>query len=216
MTIFWIIGLLLFVIIVGGYSTNKEYKKIATKNKFANDYLDKYKDFIDSHYSSNFNSDCYEWLTKNASKIQSLLGRSGIGAFRAPFGLYTMNNYQIIVNTIPKFRNGPISREEVYWVEDAILRYVGVIEEMINKQKKYRFNPFVWLRVGIQQILSVPLIILDWIGVFSTSQVQKIRGSKGYSIFSGLISLIALTSGVISIIVGWDRFAELVSGIFPH
>jgi len=68
----------------------------------------------------------------------------------------------------------------------------------------------VWFREGFREILSVPIFILSWFGIISNRTVNSIKDSLIYKVISGLIALVTLISGVVTIVVGYDQTLEFV------
>jgi hypothetical protein len=176
--------------------------------EFANKYFENYDRFYKTHGS--FNGDLYTWLTKNVNKAQDLLGHTGRMEYIAAFRLYRISNYQIVINTLPKFRDGSIESFDVNSTDDCLLRYLGQLDEAFEKSKKALKNPIIWFKIGIQEILSIPLFILNWFGIFSNRTVNRIIGGTLYKIITGIIALVTLISSLVTIIVGKEQTIEFL------
>jgi hypothetical protein len=216
-----ILGIVL-IFLIGFIQVFKSNSRVLKKHEFASEYRNKFIDFTNKYFknydrwnqSGNLDGELYVWLTKNVSKIQNSVGQFGIMDYLAPFQTYQISNYQIIINTIPKFRDGQVKDFDVNSVDDCLLRYIGYLEEHNKETQKNLRNPIIWFRIGFQEIISIPLFILNWFGIFSKSRVNGIMGSTIYKIFTGIIALITLLSGIVTIIQGKEKTIELVNKIF--
>lgn len=220
----WIIIFILFISIfgLGFYKLIKLYKKRNEEFSFTVEYRNNFITFANNYSNTsssydrkgNFDNGQYGWLTRNVNKMQSNLGQLGVMEYIAPFQGYRVSNYPIIINSLPKFRDDSIMNFDIHSVDDCLMRYIGVLEDEIEKVKKDIKNPIIWFRVGIGGILSIPLLILNWFGIFNNQTLDKVRMSTLYSIVSGIIALITLISGIVTIIVGKDEAILFLKSLF--
>ena len=218
-----IIGILL-IFLIGFIQLFRTHSSTIKKHEFASEYRNKFIDFANKYFeqydryskSGNFDSELYVWLTKNVSKIQSSVGNFGVMSYKPAFQNYMINNYQLIINTIPKFRQGQVENFDVTSVDDCLLMYIGHIEECSEETLKNLKNPIIWFRVGFQEIISIPLFILNWFGIFSKRTVNGIMESTFYKILTGIIALITLLSGIVTIIQGKEKTIEIINKIFGN
>jgi len=215
------IGIIL-VVLIGFIIVINIFFKTKKKIIFAEEYRDKFISFANNYNSSyerynrsgNIDNELYIWLTKNVSKIQSNVGSFGVLSYQPAFKNYMINNYQIIINTLPKFRDGLIENFDITSVDDSLLRYIGHTEEVLIQQKKNLVNPIVWFREGISEILSFPIIMLHWFGIITSYKVKSLKESFIYKLFSGFVALVALISGVVTIIVGYQQSSNIIKSLF--
>lgn len=220
-TLFIIAGILI-VFVVGFVNVYKRHSRVVTKIDFAGEYRNKFVEFANKYFqtydrfsrSGDFDGELYVWLTMNVSKIQNYVGSFGVMSYKPAFQNYMFNNYQIIINTIPKFREGQVENLDVGAVDDCLLRYVGYLEEYSKETLKNLRNPIVWFREGFREILSVPIFILSWFGIISNRTVNSIKDSLTYKVIAGFIALVTLVSGLVTIIVGFDSTMRFFSTLF--
>ncbi len=62
-------------------------------------------------------------------------------------------------------------------------------------------------------ILGIPLDILHSIGLISSNNLTKIKRNIIFKILGGIISLLTFVSTIMSIILGWNEFVELMKNI---
>lgn len=217
-TILIILGILT-VFAIGFVQVFNQHRRVIKKINFAGEYRNKFIEFTNKHFqkhdgwnrSENFDNEQYIWLTLNVIKMQRNLGTFGVMDYIAPFQTYKVSNYQIVTNTIPKFRDDSIEKFDVNSVDDCLLRYLGHLEEYSKDTQKNLKNPIVWFREGFREILSIPFFILNWFGMISHRTVNSIKDSLIYKVISGLIALVALVSGIVTIIVGYTQTIEFVN-----
>jgi len=212
-----ILGILI-VFIIGLFQVYKRHSTVVKKIDFASEYRNKFIEFTKIHRSENFEDDkygeLYIWLTMNVNKIQNMVGTFGKMAYHPSFQNYIIQDYQIIINTIPKFRQRQIEEFDVLSVDDCLLRYIGYLQDYTKETQKNLKNPFIWFREGFREILSIPIFILNWFGIISNQAVNSIKDSLIYKIISGLIALVTLLSGIATLILGFDELKEFINRFF--
>lgn len=219
-TVLIIAGILL-VCIVGFIDVYKRHSRINSKIDFASEYRNKFVELANKYFqdydrfsrSGTLDNELYVWLTLNVSKMQSNVGTFGVISYKPAYQNYIINNYQIIINTLPKFREGQIHNSDVGSVDDCLLRYIGYLEEYNRETEKNVKNPIVWFREGFKEIISIPLFILSSFGIFSRRTVDSIMDSVIFKILAGLIALVTLVSGLVTIVVGYDQTVKFVMGL---
>jgi hypothetical protein len=206
------------VFVVGFFQVYNLHSRVNKKIAFANEYRNKFNLLTNKYFetydswsrSGNFDGELYVWLTMNVNQMQEYLGNQGVMEYIAPFQTYKISNYQIVINTIPKFRDGSIKDFDINSVDDCLLRYIGYLKGIINENMKNLKNPIIWFREGFREVLSIPIFILNWFGIISSRTVSSIKDSLIFKAIAGLISLITLISSIVTIIVGKDQTIEFI------
>lgn len=219
-----VVGIFLSVLSIGFWTIFKRLADYSQKLHFAFEYRNKFMEFSDlfhSTYEKNwtqgtFDNEKYIWLTKNVSKIQSDLGHIGRMDYIGPFQRVHYRNYEIVINTLPKFRDGNIQAFDVNSTDDCLIRYVGLMEDLIVKIKKKIRNPIIWFKEGFQEIISLPIYILNWFGLLTDSTVSKVTTNLIYKIVIGIGGLIAFLSAVVTIIQGKEDTIKFIQKIINH
>jgi hypothetical protein len=219
-TILIILGILT-IVVIGFVLVYNRHSRVIKRIEFAGEYRNKFIEFANKYFKNydrwsrtgDFDGELYVWLTMNVSKIQNYVGSFGEMTYKPAFQNYMINNYQIIINTIPKFREGQVENFDVGAVDDCLLRYIGHLEEYSKDTNKNLRNPIVWFREGFKEVMSIPIFILSWFGIISNRTVNSIKNSLIYKVISGLIALVTLVSGIVTIIVGYDQTREFIKKI---
>jgi hypothetical protein len=159
----------------------------------------------------------YYWLLHRSVPMQSQMGRHGIIAeFHAPFGMFTKRNYPVLLNAIPSVHQsltgGMPGQAQQYgqMAHEALVRYCGVLDDRLQRAKAEAKNPVVAFRQGVQAVLSAPRSLLSWLGLVSPPNPYSRRPLA--RIGSGLVALLSLAAAVITVVVGWGSFLEIVRG----
>lgn len=219
MTTAIIITGIILVLLIGFISVYKRHFSVLKKINFAGEYRNKFVEFANKYLkdydrfrqSGDLDNELYIWLTMNVNKIQSSVGIFGVMSYKPAFQNYMINNYQIIINTLPKFREGQVEHFDVGSVDDCLLRYIGHLEEFKKDTERNLKNPIIWFREGFKELFAIPIFILSWFGIFSRRTVDNIMDSFIFKIISGLIALVTLVSGLVTIIVGYDQTIEFIN-----
>jgi hypothetical protein len=232
-----IISGILVIFIIGFVQVYNRHNRVVKKIDFAGEYRNKFVEFANKYFkthdrwsrSGDLDGELYVWLTMNVSKIQSYVGSFGVMSYKPAFQNYMINNYQIIINTIPKFREGQVESFDVGSVDDCLLRYIGHLEEYQKDTQRNLRNPIIWFREGFREILSIPIFILSWFGIISNRTLNSIKDSLIYKVTlnsikdsliykvtSGLIALVTLVSGIVTIIVGYDQTLKFINKILGN
>lgn len=219
-TVFIITGILI-ILVTGFIKVYKSHSRVIKKIDFAGEYRNKFIELANKYFENydrysrkgNLDNKLYIWLTMNVNKIQSNIGSIGLTSYKPAYQNYIINNYQIIINTIPKFIQGQIDNLDIGPVDDCLLRYIGQLEEYQKDTEKNIKNPIVWFREGFKEIISIPLFILNSFGIFSHRTVDYIKDSFIFKIITGFLGLITLASGLVTIIVGYDHTVKFIFGL---
>jgi hypothetical protein len=222
MTILITVGIFVLIVGIGFLTILNRLRGFKDDFNFAFEYRDKFVSFANTFLSTynqfsrngTIDNEKYIWLTKNVNKIQSDMGPFGVMDFIAPFQTYQVKNYQIVVNSIPKFRSQNIDQFEINSVDDSLLRYIGNLEEIIKLVQKKLKNPIIGFQEGIQSIISLPLYFLSWFGIISRQLIFKVKDNIIFKLITGITGLVAFISGIVTIIVGKDQTIEFIKKLF--
>lgn len=64
---------------------------------------------------------------------------------------------------------------------------------------------------GIRWIVGLPVDVLQWAGLYSTGRSRKIKASVIFKAISNFIVFIGLISSIVTIVLGWDEFLEIIN-----
>ena len=206
-------------LVITGFIANVINIRTCSNNyNFLVEYRDKFSKFISDLLNKNkYSNKDYEWLMSNSDKVQIILGDAGIISYKDISGYYP--KYQIVINFMNEVMSllskGLIGTEseKITWCHNASLTKMGIYDEYIKKEIKRTFNPLYDLTSGIKVILGIPLDILYSIGLISSKNLTKIKDNVLFKILGGIISLLTFLSTIMSIVLGWNDFVNLIKGI---
>jgi hypothetical protein len=191
--------------------------RISNKLVFAAEFLQKLRAYVDSNGHDN---ESYGWLTHRSGKMQRQMGHHGIYAsYRPPYANFQYSNYPIILNMLPELRKtfdddvlnrGDLAHQYAIAIQEAIVRYVGNLDDIEQEYIKNLRNPFIWFREGVRAIVSFPVSILGWLGALSERTVSALISSKSFQFVSALVGIVGFISAVMGIALGWDQFKKMV------
>lgn len=208
---FFLISIICGITILGFYKIYSSINKLKTRKIFIQLYLSNFHEFCVERSQEFFDNEKYVWLTQNVSKIQRELGFNGVVYnYHPPYANYIYPEYQLLVNTLPQIRVGQAYNQDIASCEDALLRQMGSLQEMKENYLKYIKNPFVWLRVGVNLIITLPLRMAYWFGVLNYKVLEKFTNNILVKILSFMIAIVGLLSSVITIVMGWKDFVSLI------
>lgn len=200
------------------YKTSRKNKN---KFDFANEFRSRFIN-LTNHYFSTYDNwnrkgeidhQEYFWLTKNVNTMQGNLGKTGVMHYMAPFQSYQIPHYQIVINTLPKLRDNTVVEFDINASDDALIRHLGILEELIIVNNAELKNPFKWFQIGFHKIMSLPLMILNWFGIIGNNTLYTIMANTIYKFFSGIIGLVTFVSGIVTIIQGKEAVINLLDKI---
>lgn len=210
MTTTQIVLAILSVLIVGLVNLISDHLKLKKRRYFSEEYLSKFQQFVKS-YRNNFDGKIFYWLTHRGVKMQSELGSLGIIDYTPPFASHIIQNYQLIPNTLQEMHSYTFPNTSlIASCERALISYIGLIDDwLVNSAKQLR-NPLIWLREGVQFIVSLPILVLSWSGLIKPSFVDKITNNFLFKFVTGLIVFVGLIGSIITITLGWEQFVNLI------
>jgi len=129
-----------------------------------------------------------------------------------------ISNYPIILNMLPELQKyfdeqkqsgGTLfaSQSESYakGMDSALLRYIGSLNTWHTTSVQSLRNPFQWLRIGVEQILSFPILFLSWFKIFGDSSVVSVQGNIIFRLISALATLAGLVASGMTVILGYKQ-----------
>jgi len=187
--------------------------KTSNRKSDTSKYLERFSNWLKTP-RGNFDTDTYTWLTQNAGRIQSELGKSGVATnYISPGTNYLFSNYPLIVNILPLIKNGVANEMEVTACEDALNRHIGNLK---YARKKYFFRllipVFWWIIEGIKTIIILLFCsLLYWLGLYKYNKVVEAEKSIVFKLIIIIIAVINFGGVVMGIVVNWGDFCKIIS-----
>ncbi len=179
------------------------------KKRFAKTYLAQFRLLANSEA---FDEEVYAWLVARSTRMQERLGSLGVIGYAAtPYDPTPLGADPLIINTLPELRNGWVRPERKDQCEDAMMRYLGMLDEERAGYTKQFVNPMIWLGEGVRAVLLLPFWTLRWLGLFKETSVIRWAQSTLFSLLSGLVAVLGLAAFVMIVVFGWEHFTALLT-----
>lgn len=220
------ISIVAVIIILGFITKCIELNAILKRIDFTNGYRNKFIDLVNGIMSHNtFNQQLYYELTTDVKAMQVELGSDGIIAYVTDnLKGFSTQNYQLLVNFLPELRNVLSERDSYIMMnrynqsaqdcDDMFIRHLGTLKEMEKPIRKNLFNPISCFSEGIKFIVSLPILLLHWLGFISVETTCKLKRNWFIKLINVLITFVGFISGLMSIIMGWNDFLKILYKIF--
>jgi len=212
-----IVVIFIIIILIGSSLNYFKIKKLKQNRDFTNTFRE---DFFEYFNSNPEKSELYTQLIYNSNRMQRILGYFGIlSKFRPPFANYILSNIEILSTFLPEIRKSfhenilrKQSTQYAQAIDDATLRYLGSVDEQIKAYKlKYR-NPIKLFKDGIYYIISLPFEILRELNLIPSFAFNLLI--KSLSLISGIATLITIVSGMVTLILGWKDFSDIITNTY--
>lgn len=192
---------------------------------FTKEYRDKFITLCNDILSNNyFDQAIYYELTADVKDMQAELGADGIYAYVQDNlkGVAT-RNYQVLVNFLPELRTAISEKQNSIMAmrlsksitdcDDMFVRHIGTLTSQIDATRKEAKNPFSCFAEGVRTTIALPILLLKWFGIISSTTTMKLKSNWIVKVISIFVTLIGFVSSVITIIIGGEQFVEIISKI---
>ena len=212
------ISILAAIIVIGFFSKVKTLSTIDDRIKFTSDYQeklydlikkmipDKEKKFVDKNY---FDEDLYNELIRHEGKMNAELA----------YGFATTPLYYLLNEIFEMVYSSWLSREDISLesikrCDNMFIQHLETLENQKENIRKRLFNPFSSLAAGIKVIILSPLILLRWFGFVPIEKIDRAKNNMLVKMLNAILSLLSLAGTIISIVVGWNDFWNMVFKLF--
>jgi len=200
-------------VIIGKSSHGKKLQNIEMDLSFLIEYRNRFVELVNEyHVNRSLDNQLYTYLMEKSNKTELLLGQTGRVHYMPPFTNYTIPDYPIVLNTIPKFKTGALLDFDISSSDDVLLRKIGILkegQESLNNDDNLK----TWFQIGSKAILSLPLSLLNFFGIISTNTLKSFTASSIFKVINGFVWLLALLGTLITITTGWDAFKKIIQSI---
>ncbi|MDO3653540.1 hypothetical protein [Bacillus subtilis] len=200
----WKVILIVFALILVGFIKNVTRLLDLNKNyNFLGQYTENYVKYCNNYLGKGIRSEeenkLYIRVLSDAPKAQRLLINSGY------------INYISLINTVQLLRNPPpFGGEDFEMLYNTLVMQVSRINELGENTRKETLNPIILLREGVQFFVTLPISLLYWTGLIRYSTQYKLSNNFFIKLINFLIILIGFVSAIVTIVLGWEQFKELL------
>ena len=206
-------GLVFTVMLLGFGQAILRLRELAKREQFANTYLTKLREYLESNGNA---FGVYLWLTQKSMKMQRHLGSTGLlHHFKPAFANYSINNYPLLINHLPKLHSlfgDPINDftgQAAHYrnaIIECLVRHMGDLEEERESIVTTLKNPLAWFGTGVTLVVSLPLILLGALGIIGATTIEMVTSNRLFKMVASFAALVGFASAVIGIVTGWEQF----------
>ena len=209
------VGVFLLIVLIGLLSQIVITRDIIKKRNFLVEYSN-----IFVKYSNENDNSKYDYLITNLDQAQSALGAYGFASVSRPNESFYRNGVPVLtlLLDIVDERNSiyDMSRPYIELIYSTLAIAIGAYDVVIKNSQKALFNVFVDFYKGFNKLISAPFVALSYMftgnNIFKGQIAQPVKVT--WRIFSFILQLVGVASGIMSIILGYKEFFALVLSWF--
>ncbi len=166
----------------------------------------------------------YLELVRDSALIQSELGGFGVVDWKPHGANYIMHDYQLVVNGLGEiqhwlpqralFSTVDPAKDYADAIRDALLRFVGVLEQREHRVLADIRNPLILFREGIRALITIPVWIAGSLGLITQDTVGRVRTGAVARVLGGIVATIGFVSAIIGAVTGWRAFLDIIRSWF--
>jgi hypothetical protein len=193
-------------------------RKKALRLDLATEFLNKFLEWCNGRAEDH---SLYNWMLNKSETVQTMLGSGGLMHIRRPFESGYHPNVPVILSGIPEIQRAwhegwrvhdQVISAYTQTIDGCLRRFIGSTEEQRRRERARLFNPLVLFCGGVAWLMELPLFILSETNIISTSRRMIIANGRLFSLLSGIGTIATLIATIMAIVMGWDRFAVVVTG----
>jgi hypothetical protein len=179
--------------------------RLEENRQFVESYIRKFKGFSES-YAEDFDRKQYEWLTHRVMKIQVLSGDARKWRqYGEEFPEEATRKSDQFANMLDQMGQQPIAIKTVTSTTSFLIRFLGVLDDFIERCKSRRINPFIMFREGIQLVVLGPLLVFSWArGAEGEMVLARVEESDRFGRWVAYLSLAGVIVPLAILTVGWE------------
>ena len=149
----------------------------------------------------------YGWLAEHLHAMTAELGVEDRIIYQRPFGSFVSTNYPMLANTLASTRmSGHIDAQTAELADQALIAHYGALRLRFETVQAELKNPIALVGRGLRFVLSVPLLLLGWLGLLRPASVLKARQSWVFRLAQFVATLAVAGAGVVTVVNGWGAF----------
>lgn len=193
-------------------------RRKALRLDLATEFLSKFLEWCNGRAEDH---SLYNWMLSKSETVQTMLGSGGLMHIRRPFENGYHPNVPVVLNGIPEIQRAwhdgwrvhdQVISAYAQMIDGCLRRFIGSTEEQHRRERARLFNPLVLFCGGVAWLMELPLFILSETKIITTSRRMIIANGRLFSLLSGVVTLATLVATIMTIVMGWDKFAAVVTG----
>ena len=210
------------IALIGFFNNLYEMLKIDKRIRFVRSFEDNFrqltKGVLEKH---RYEDTMRDKFLEDVDAFQIELGQDGVVDYYDPVLGMKVDKYQIFVNfdqeiqmTCGVLCDNTAQMEQFRQIVEtcnaAINRHIGNLKRTRKECVRNLLNPIRCFSKGIRLILSIPIIMLQWLGIISADKRRKAESSTVMTIMSALVSVVGFVASIITIVLGWNEFVSIL------
>ena len=170
--------------------------------------------------SSGQDSESYERLAFLSERMGNAMGRHALADVKPPFHGHSATTYVTVLQYIPDMRKHfadlgqggyGLGNDGANWIytaiDDAMIRYLGDLDETAKSAARKLINPIAWFREGIERILALPVYAVGWFGLIEEGDAAAIEQRTAFRAIAGIVAIVAVATIASTLIFGETKTA---------
>jgi hypothetical protein len=203
------------VTLLGFLNLLRQVRDADQKLTFSSEFREKFISYVNSRGRDR---EVYHEMMLQSNRMQAEMGPFGVWHhFRDP--PFEYKNYGIILNGLPRIRREfeeerTFSRADdlIQMFDDALVRFLGTLDEDLNESKKSLRNPLACFRRGAEQVALLPFLFFAAFGVIGRATVASIRAAWVFKFLTAALALLGLAASIIALLVDGSEAWGIVRG----
>lgn len=207
-------ALLFVLVVVGigflGFLIHRD--RIEEERRFVDQYIKNLQRFVE-HYRTKFDPDLYYWLNHRVLHLQSLMNSPHQWEFYGfHVGEDARRRSETLIGIIDEMGQGSVPEKKTTAMMAFLFRFLGTLDDRLERFQDQKKNPLILFREGIQIILLSPLLALRWAtGADTRDYVEATRRKRGFRRLTALASIGGIVVPLLIVVVGWDNLVGIGS-----
>lgn len=218
-----VIIVLALILAIGLWRVVSRYMSARDQEKMATGFRERFHAFADSDGQD---TAAYERLSFLSERMSAAMGRHALVDVKPAFTTLTAKTFATVLHFIPEFRmhfadvrqgGFGLGNDGANWIyhsiDDALIRYLGALDQEVSSAKKKLYNPISWFREGIERILALPIYILGWFGLVESDTPANAERNGLFQAVAGLATLVVAVTIVATLVFGQQKTADVYRSI---
>lgn len=210
-----VIAVLVVILAVGIWRIGLRLLTARQQGRTAKAFRERFQAFANSMGEDNA---AYERLAFLAERMGNTMSAYAQVEAKPPFGGLSSKNFVTILQYIPELRRHfadmaqggyGLGNEGASWiyytVDDALIRFMGSLDETANAAARRLLNQITWFKEGVERILALPFYILSWFGLIEPAGAGRAERHGFFRALSSLTAIVVVIFIASTLIFGEQR-----------
>lgn len=210
-----IVGGLLAVLLIGLIDLVAELRSLGARHAFAVVFQNRWAGYFGAIAQGQPTAMDYAWLAAHQGRMTRELGGADRIDYVAPYNRYAIPNYPALTNTLAASHAQGAEPTMVALVDHLVISQVGALQERHASLLPKLWNPAYLVGRGLRFVVSLPLLVLAWVGLLPAPGLERARRSWFFRLYQFVIEAVVAVAAVMTVVLGWSAFATQLKAWFP-